>query len=377
MSSSPTRLKRPRSETEEEAVKQEPSRLPAPVAPVIPGVLAVGPDSEGDPRPPPLRRDAEFWYSDGSIILVAKDVEFRVYGGLLAEQSSVFRAMFAEENPVRLVPLKPGHRDQLTIPCPVIQLADAPEDLRRILRVIVSRKSTGYFDARKPSFYETSAYIRLGFKYKIKELYKESLQLLKSHYTSNLERWTKHDYWRPPHWHTDRYSISVVNLARLIGEPTILPTALLACMYMDEDLVQGVECEDGTREMLSPKDLGRCFRAMKEISKAKALSIRRTCAEVLSEACKVQAMCIVGLRLARLQHLDAIVSGFGSETGDPFQSMDAVGEVKLAMCAHCKVLVLERDRKERQLLWSQLPQLLGIEVPGWGKPVSRPESQVS
>ncbi|KAI0742447.1 hypothetical protein C8Q80DRAFT_1188462 [Daedaleopsis nitida] len=36
-------------------------------------------------------RDGEFWYEDGSIILVARDVEFRIYyKGLLAIHSSIF-----------------------------------------------------------------------------------------------------------------------------------------------------------------------------------------------------------------------------------------------------------------------------------------------
>lgn len=213
----------------------------------------------------------------------------------------------------------------------------------------------------------------MGFKYKLKELYKQSLHLLKRHYTSNLERWTKHDFWRPSHWDTVCYSIGVVNLARLVGEPTLLPTALLACIYMEEDLVQGFEREDGTRETLALEDLGRCFRAMKDIQQAKAASIRRTCTEVLAEACTTKGSCVAALRLARVQHLDAHVSGFRSETGDPFQPIVEADEVELGTCMHCTAMVLERDRTGRQLLWGQLPELLGIEVPNWGRPVSQRE----
>ena len=42
-------------------------------------------------------RDAEFWFGDGTVILVAKDIEFRIYRGLLADYSPVFKAIFAAQ----------------------------------------------------------------------------------------------------------------------------------------------------------------------------------------------------------------------------------------------------------------------------------------
>lgn len=45
------------------------------------------------------KRDQEFWYADGNIILLARDIEFRVYKCLLAENSPVFRDMFSLPQP--------------------------------------------------------------------------------------------------------------------------------------------------------------------------------------------------------------------------------------------------------------------------------------
>lgn len=39
-------------------------------------------------------RDAEFWFEDGTIVLVARHVEFRVYKSILADHSPVFSDMF-------------------------------------------------------------------------------------------------------------------------------------------------------------------------------------------------------------------------------------------------------------------------------------------
>ena len=41
------------------------------------------------------QRDAQFWYEDGTVILVVHDVEFRVYKGVLVQHSLFFRDMFS------------------------------------------------------------------------------------------------------------------------------------------------------------------------------------------------------------------------------------------------------------------------------------------
>ena len=107
-----------------------------------------------------------------------------------------------------------------------------------------------FVGAAKLSFYQISAYIHLGRKYQLKGLYEQSLQFLKSHYTDNFDRWMKTKSWEPREWDSmGTECISVVN------ELSLLPAALLLCVYMDEDIVQGLELEDSTQETLAPEDL--------------------------------------------------------------------------------------------------------------------------
>ena len=75
----------------------------------------------------PPTRDEEFWFPDGNVILLARGVEFRVYSGLLASHSPVFKDMFSLPQPA----------DLPSAPCPVVQMTDSPEDLRHILRVFM------------------------------------------------------------------------------------------------------------------------------------------------------------------------------------------------------------------------------------------------
>lgn len=85
------------------------------------------------------KRDEEFWYSDGNVILVAQDVEFRVYKGLLAEHSPVFRDMFS------LPQLLPASEPVVTLSedaCPIVYLSDSAEDLRHVLHAYMPKGGT-------------------------------------------------------------------------------------------------------------------------------------------------------------------------------------------------------------------------------------------
>lgn len=95
--------------------------------------------AESKPHAPALTpartRDGEFWFEDGSIILVAGDVEFRVFKSILAQYSPVFSDMFSLPQP-SFTSGSPAD------PCPVVHLSDSPEDLRHILRVSMPKSST-------------------------------------------------------------------------------------------------------------------------------------------------------------------------------------------------------------------------------------------
>lgn len=75
-----------------------------------------------------VKHHPELWFDDGSIILVAQDMGFRVYRGLLALQSTVFADMLVAST---------SSADEALDGCPVIPLADAPHDLTHLLRVLL------------------------------------------------------------------------------------------------------------------------------------------------------------------------------------------------------------------------------------------------
>ena len=72
-------------------------------------------------------RDKEIWFSDGNVVLAAEGYAFKVYQGLLAQNSEVFRNLFSITQP-RFVEAEDD--------CPLVQLSDHPVELRHFLRVL-------------------------------------------------------------------------------------------------------------------------------------------------------------------------------------------------------------------------------------------------
>ena len=93
------------------------------------------PAAEVDARS--VKRDEELWFPDGNLILVARDVEFRVYQGPLVAHSPIFKDMLSLPQPDET------HREAQPTgsSCATVHLPDSPEDLRHFLHVFISGRS--------------------------------------------------------------------------------------------------------------------------------------------------------------------------------------------------------------------------------------------
>ena len=90
---------------------------------------------------PETKHDTEFWFDDGSITLIARNVEFRVYKGILASRSAVFRDMFSfpqpEPSPESSSTSAAEASSASATSCPLVHLTDSPEDVRELLRILM------------------------------------------------------------------------------------------------------------------------------------------------------------------------------------------------------------------------------------------------
>lgn len=78
-----------------------------------------------------IARHPDLWYEDGTVILIAEKTGFRVYRGLLAQHSEVFRDMFSLPQPTTAV------SDTLFEGCPVVHLMDdIAEEIAEVLKIL-------------------------------------------------------------------------------------------------------------------------------------------------------------------------------------------------------------------------------------------------
>ena len=194
--------------------------------------------------------------------------------------------------------------------------------------------------------------------------YEQSLQYLKKHYTKDFATWDRAHYCNPKGFDAEA-AIGVVNLARLIGEPSLLPTAFLACMHLGRGLVDGYTREDGTLENLTLQDLGTCFQAQATLYQERVAMVLRVLSLPVSKHCRDSSACRTVMRKA-LYGLHAHASLLVVD--DPFGDYTGIvkdGRIGPGVCLECTKALDDRFRDECQKMWNRLPELLGIDVPGW------------
>lgn len=217
-----------------------------------------------------------------------------------------------------------------------------------------------------------SALIRLGHKYQMQTMVTQGIQYLKRWSTDDFLIWSEGPLYEDDSPIQKEQVIGVVNLARLVDEPSLLPTALLACCALDADIAHGYTREDGTRETLSADDLGRCFAARTTLA-ARMLTLALRIFEPRvrdSDACTGRAACARVLqhvlrevrgRADHFAHPDVFLSWL-----EPFEEEEVTGLLD-GCCTSCRKMLRRRDMRERLEVWLELPEITGVRVDGWDR----------
>lgn len=220
------------------------------------------------------------------------------------------------------------------------------------------------------TFRHVSAVIRLAHKYQFEELLKQSLKLPTDFYTPVHARWIKRDsgsksslYIKP----TD--AIDVIDLARLTGTDIVLPLAFLQCATLGSNVAWGYMREDRTRIYLAKADLGRTIHAhnallTKDILAATKLGPLLAQAGAV-EGCTSTAKCREASTTFWPKRM-ARVLGDGADALllRPWRDVVCMGA---DLCQACRAAVVREDplAHARNVVWRNLPDMLGLKVPAW------------
>ncbi|KAI0364032.1 hypothetical protein BV20DRAFT_1047355 [Pilatotrama ljubarskyi] len=193
-----------------------------------------------------------------------------------------------------------------------------------------------------------SATIRLRHKYQMSKLYEHSINYLEND-----------PYGRSPGF-IDHHAIGVVNLARLTGENSLLPTALLVCCSLGEDIVRGFQREDRSWEQLTLDDIGLCFAARSRLIQEHIQTALHVFAPPVSKQCMDPNRC--KSRLNRLlKHLSKYADALAYP--DPVEITWNVCGPKWDLCEKCFAMVKSRGLEDRKHVWARLPKIFGISDP--------------
>ncbi|TFY80055.1 hypothetical protein EWM64_g3962 [Hericium alpestre] len=180
------------------------------------------PDNLVDPSDSPteLRRDDEFWFSDGSIVLATGTAAFRVHSGVLALRSQVFRDMLA-------VGQSTAEGQELMDGCPVVRLSDEAEELYELVKVIYYPESLRRgTDIEFPLILRL---LRLSRKYDVEFIRKELIAHLRLLFPSTLEGFEEKWEDLEPPFGDIHDELMAVQAGVIYDIPEILPAAYYLC----------------------------------------------------------------------------------------------------------------------------------------------------
>ncbi|KAJ7062512.1 hypothetical protein C8F01DRAFT_1251334 [Mycena amicta] len=193
------------------------------------------------------RRVEELWFNDGTLVIKAENLLFRVYGGLLAKVSPIFEAMLA-------IP-QPKDMEQID-GCPVVELPDAAHDTYPFLKALFDYR---FFlpPPEKTRSRTICGVLRLSTKYEVEELKVRAFKHFATAFVLDLEAFPGSPTFD---CRVDEF-IHIVLLARELCVDWILPLVFYQLFKKATlvDLITGVDLGAG-KVSLAAEDTILCAR---------------------------------------------------------------------------------------------------------------------
>ncbi|KAJ7146490.1 hypothetical protein C8R44DRAFT_690952 [Mycena epipterygia] len=292
--------------------------------------------------PSELVRSTDFWFDDGTIVIQVENTLYRVYRGLLASRSTVFRDTFS-------IP-QPATEESTQIEgCPVVQLHDRAKDFTRFL--VALHHYGPYPNCPVTGFGELGSILSLSDKYDVPILRDAMVSVLCDLYPSSLENWsTSQD---PSGYKSHSFDhFYALNIAVKLNIRPVLPALMYAlCTSFDlEDIVSGIS----GRKIYNKEYRKRCIVAVPQIMLAqrKVLGYLHN-VDGLDKNCKHRGVCNTErIRWLGLEMEDDGVLDPLAEENEEWDSFE--------VCSPCLAAAKKAYNDARQNLWHDLPSIFDL-----------------
>ncbi|KAF8193314.1 hypothetical protein BJ912DRAFT_960647, partial [Pholiota molesta] len=189
-------------------------------------------------------RHPEFYFADGSVVIIVERTAFRVHQSVLARHSDVFSDMWDVPQPMKT---------ELYDGCPTVILSDSVNDFVDVMRVIYD---AFHFDKLKPDtslamlITFVSGILRISTKYSMQQLRNKCISIIQEKFPSTLrgcdEVLTRGIQYVPSE------IVRIIPLARETTVPKVLPWAFYLCAHISVDEIL-------TNTVLSWRDKALCL----------------------------------------------------------------------------------------------------------------------
>ncbi|KAJ6550509.1 hypothetical protein B0H10DRAFT_2084607, partial [Mycena sp. CBHHK59/15] len=274
------------------------------------------------------------------------NVLFRVYRGILAARSPVFRDMLALPQP---------DDAKMLDGCPVVHLSDSAADTMYFLKALFDYEFFESYPA-KTDFDAIFGILRLGQKYQVEPLRKRPLVHLSSAHPTTLAGWDA----LAPTWDFECLELPALTLARDARAYWALPAAfyLVVGGFGGAELLDGVDCT-GVHVELSHADKVTCLTAA-PVLLGDALSEMLGflwLPTVIPGCCNVEACLEDRLetrQVAEKWRRDGLLP-LTIWTEDDWERLD--------VCDVCVAAMKASHQECRERFWEGLPRIFGL--PDW------------
>ncbi|KAG6895935.1 hypothetical protein C0992_011482 [Termitomyces sp. T32_za158] len=306
-----------------------------------------------------IRKDKEFWFSDGSIVLVIQDVAFCVHKSILGKHSKVFSDLFVVPQPQNDVEKIDG--------IPVVHLADDLGHFTDVLRALYEPlsvqfsqtfqsepltilKMSRYFDklphsAELPEIITfISGILRISTKYDIVVLRDKCITILRRFFPPSL---SDCDVLLSSKYSYNKSSVlRAIPLAREANVPEILPWAF----YVSTSIPDHVLLNDS---VISWQDKALCLAGKEKLWELqKSLTHRFLFESTRSIACQrfCQSRLPTMMSWRRTEELRALAH--------PLEPFDDWGSLNI--CPLCIESTKLQHRNGREETWEALPSIFHL-----------------
>ncbi|KZP26088.1 hypothetical protein FIBSPDRAFT_733103, partial [Athelia psychrophila] len=286
--------------------------------------------------------------------------QFKVYKGILAANSAIFRDMFANAQ---------AQEGELVDGCPVVHLADKPQDLEHVLEALYdSRKwhEDNDFEERKiMPIAVVEAFLRIGRKYEIDHIRKQAVQRLAVTFPSDLKKCREIFSGRTtiPIQPDDGDSLAMVNILRENDLLVHLPISLFVCILADHYNIFPITApvHGSQQSILTHTDIQLCHKAHLKLMHLQATVAFSWVQPWQARSACITSTCIKQRKISHLQWFGSTESSFNGPMISLFNDWE--DQWSNGLCEECSIRARWKFAEGQQKVFEMLPSM--FDLPGW------------